>query len=310
MGRSIKNNDTLFPYPGGKSGVADQVWSALGHVKHYIEPFCGSAAVLFKNPHETQLEVINDINFYVANFWRALKHQPEALYREQDYPISQIDMDARHRHLTESKIVEKLRADLLDPLWPGNAKLAGWWVWGQCAAINRWCKTEGPYGSIPSLGNGGRGMWRLSWRKKDVKKHILNVARRLRNVRILHGNWARCLNLNYGTNDEGSVGVFLDPPYKGFEFMYSEIEYVASEVEAWCRSVEDNPQVRIVLCGHVGDYELPGWSTKRWKRNSSTFAGSTKTQDRECLWFSPHCLKPKTLKSPWAGRQRQKRKTK
>jgi site-specific DNA-adenine methylase len=35
-----------FPWFGGKSPVASRVWMALGDVANYVEPFCGSCAVL------------------------------------------------------------------------------------------------------------------------------------------------------------------------------------------------------------------------------------------------------------------------
>ncbi len=35
-----------FPYFGGKRTVAAAVWARLGSPAQYIEPFCGSAAVL------------------------------------------------------------------------------------------------------------------------------------------------------------------------------------------------------------------------------------------------------------------------
>lgn len=34
-----------FPYFGGKRRAASLVWEAIGNVDHYVEPFCGSAAV-------------------------------------------------------------------------------------------------------------------------------------------------------------------------------------------------------------------------------------------------------------------------
>lgn len=42
-----------FPYFGGKSKIADVVWSALGQPAHYIEPFFGSGAVLLARPFWT-----------------------------------------------------------------------------------------------------------------------------------------------------------------------------------------------------------------------------------------------------------------
>jgi hypothetical protein len=39
-----------FPYFGGKSRVAGEVWRRFGDVKNYIESFCGSAGVLLNRP--------------------------------------------------------------------------------------------------------------------------------------------------------------------------------------------------------------------------------------------------------------------
>src|SRR5947207_2606866 len=102
--KAVRDADALrapFPYFGGKSGVASLIWYAFGEVKQYIEPFMGSAAVLLTAPRPAPLEVAGDVNLYVANFWRAVRYQPEALAREADYPVSHIDLAARHRWLVE-----------------------------------------------------------------------------------------------------------------------------------------------------------------------------------------------------------------
>jgi hypothetical protein len=39
-----------FPWYGGKSRVAPEVWAALGDVQYYVEPFAGSLAVLLARP--------------------------------------------------------------------------------------------------------------------------------------------------------------------------------------------------------------------------------------------------------------------
>lgn len=73
-------SDTLkapFPWFGGKSRVAPQVWAAFGDVPNYVEPFFGSGAVLLGRPHEPGIETVNDLDGFVANAWRALAHDPE-----------------------------------------------------------------------------------------------------------------------------------------------------------------------------------------------------------------------------------------
>lgn len=50
-----------FPYFGGKATIAPLVWEALGNPVRYIEPFCGSAAVLLARPYEPQGEILRGI---------------------------------------------------------------------------------------------------------------------------------------------------------------------------------------------------------------------------------------------------------
>jgi hypothetical protein len=61
---------------------------------------------------------------------------------------------------------------------------------------------------------------------------------------------------------------------------------VADAVAEWAREHEG---LRIALCGHVGDYDMPGWECEPWKRKRLTY-GSAETTGKEAIWFSPSCL--------------------
>lgn len=65
-----------FPWFGGKSRVADLVWDRFGNVPNYVEPFAGSLAVLLNRPHAPGTETVNDLDCYLANFWRAIRFNP------------------------------------------------------------------------------------------------------------------------------------------------------------------------------------------------------------------------------------------
>lgn len=305
-----------FPYFGGKRTVAADVWKRLGAPAQYIEPFCGSAAVLLAAPRPAQLEVICDGSGFIANFWRAVKHQPGAVAEWADYPVSHIDLGARHGWLMDQRVA--IGSAMQDPDWPGDAKVGGWWLWGQCCWIGSgWCdwdresSTRGqrgdgiqavgqvPHatsagmgiqavGKVPHAGNAGRGYdalltsaGRTAWR------WLHQIAARLERVRVVHGDWSRCLNNHFGGDD---TAVFLDPPYRAYERLYGVAEPVADAVAAWAR---DNAHLRIALCGHTGDYELPGWDAVEWSRGKLTYAGG-KTTDKECVWYSPACLPRET----------------
>ena len=68
-----------FPWFGGKRKIASEVWSRFGRLANYVEPFFGSGAVMLGRPMALMggVETINDIDGYVANFWRAIQHDPE-----------------------------------------------------------------------------------------------------------------------------------------------------------------------------------------------------------------------------------------
>lgn len=129
-----------FPWFGGKSRAADIVWPRLGDVPNYVEPFAGSLAILLKRPADfpPRVETINDIDAYLANFWRAVAADPDAVARHADWPVNEADLHARHRWLVDTA-TERLDRVRRDPDY-FDAKVAGWWVWGQCLWIGSgWC---------------------------------------------------------------------------------------------------------------------------------------------------------------------------
>jgi hypothetical protein len=123
---------------GGKSRASEIVWSRLGDVDTYNEPFAGSLAVLLSRPHEPRVETVNDLDCYLSNFWRALQADPDAVAYWADYPVNETDLHARHRWLVDR--VEFQQRMKTDPDY-FDAKVAGWWVWGQCLWIGSgWCQ--------------------------------------------------------------------------------------------------------------------------------------------------------------------------
>ena len=240
-----------FPWFGGKSRVAKEVWDAFGDVKNYVEPFFGSGAVLLARPSEPKIETINDKDGFVANFWRAVTHAPEETARWADNPVNENDLHARHIWLVGQRndLTRRLEGD------PDyfDAKIAGWWVWGICCWIaGGWCSGKGPWQSLngklvsvstvgnglrrqlPHLGDAGVGVNRqlphLSANRGVNRKlpHIGDDGRgvnkggvydwfdalehRLRDVRVCCGDWSRICGPS-PTFKNGLTGVFLDPPY-------------------------------------------------------------------------------------------------
>ncbi len=61
-----------FPFFGGKSLACKTVWAALGDPRNYVEPFCGSAAMLLGRPNAGRIETIDESNGFVCNFWQSV----------------------------------------------------------------------------------------------------------------------------------------------------------------------------------------------------------------------------------------------
>lgn len=74
-----------FSYYGGKQRMASKIVPLIPKHTVYVEPFCGSATILFAKPwpHVTNVshyrEVINDTNKNVVNFFRQLRDNGDEL---------------------------------------------------------------------------------------------------------------------------------------------------------------------------------------------------------------------------------------
>ena len=133
-----------FPWFGGKRTIAGLIWQRLGNVDNYIEPFAGSCATLLLRPHPPKVETLNDLDCYVANFWRATQHAPDAVATYADGPVNEVDLHSRHRWLVLSEDAVRFRERMRTEPDYFDAKVAGWWCWGLCCWIGSgWCESGG-----------------------------------------------------------------------------------------------------------------------------------------------------------------------
>lgn len=283
-----------FPFFGGKRRAAALIWERFGDVLNYVEPFAGSLAVLLARPTRPRIETVNDIDGFIANFWRAVSADPDAVAHYTADPIHEVTLHARHRWLMANRApLEQL---LEDPDYY-DAKIAGWWAWGKCWWIGRdWCKRWTR--QIPELDNDGRG---LVARTADHKRWLQDLSQRLRRTRVCCGDFERILSPAALGLRYGPAAVLLDPPYPGYEFLYcAETGELAERVQSWARNHGDNPLLRIALCGYEGDYHLPKWDVVEWKAKGGygNQGGANTNRFRERIWFSPHCLKPRQMVIP------------
>lgn len=319
-----------FPWFGGKSRVAHLVWDRFGDCPNYVEPFFGSGAVLLNRPTSPGIETVNDMDCMVANFWRALQHDPEGVAEAADNPVNEADQHARHLWLvSQEEFRERMK---VDPDFY-DTKIAGYWVWGQCIWIGSgWCSAQLPHlgdagkgvnRQLPHLGNAGTGVHRkrphlgnagkglnaewLSYPTSGTREraflidYMCELADRLRRVRVCCGDWARICGPS-PTVKLGTTGVFLDPPYadeaeRRSNLYSTDSGTVAHAVREWALEWGSDPRMRVALCGYDGEHDMPSsWEAINWKASGgygSQGKGSGRENcKREMIWFSPHCLRP------------------
>jgi hypothetical protein len=327
----MKGIKSPYPYFGGKSKVAAEVWRRFGDVDTYIEPFYGSGAVHLANPNwRTTVETVNDLDHYIANFWRAIQNAPDEVAYYADSPINETDLHSRHLWLVNEGRTRITLCEI-DPDHY-DAKVAGWWVWGiSCWMIGGFCETRPAKGaskknrdvdvakrSLPHLGE-GRGVHRTTLRIGDVEDigsaakifprndglytYIRQLAERMADVRVCCGGWERVLKPAVtwaGGTQQKTCGVFLDPPYskeadRDMRVYRLDNGDVAHDVREWCVQNGQNPNMRIALCGYEGEGHdgmvKLGWSVFEWKAHPG-FNKSYDNAVRERIWFSPHCTEP------------------
>jgi len=291
-----------FPYFGGKRKVAAEIWTRFGAVANYVEPFFGSGACLLARPHEPTTETVNDADGLLANFWRALAADPDAVAHYADWPVNENDLHARHAWLVGQK--ESLQARLEGEPDYFDAKIAGWWVWGIAAWIGSgWCSGNGPWQvreidgtrqlvhvgdqgqgvnrKLVHVGDQGRGVNRqregiwgncletYSEQGGEIKAYFQKLAARLRRVRVCCGDWSRVCGPSV-TIKHGLTAVFLDPPYADTANRFSNLyrvdcESVAHKAREWAIVEGASPLMRIALAGYEGEHQMPpDWECWAW----------------------------------------------
>ena len=278
-----------------------------------MEPFFGSGAVLFGRPSALGTETVNDLDGFVANFWRATQHDPEQTAMWADEPVNENDLHAKHVWLVAQRalLARKLEGS---PDW-FDARIAGYWVWGvSCWIGGGFCSGEGPWRvnadghllkqPLPHLGNAGQGVNRqiphLGSAGRGVKllAYFEQLRRRMESVRVASGDWSRVCGPSV-THQHGMTGVFLDPPYADTAMRSKDVyrvdsSTVAHDVREWAILNGENLKMRIALCGYDGEHEMPSsWECVPWKAGggyANQGDGSNQNAAKERIWFSPACL--------------------
>lgn len=176
----------LFPWPGSKRRLAKHILPLLS-IPHrtYVEPFAGSAAVLFRR-EPAPVEVINDLNGELVRLYRCVQHHLEELVRQFRWALVSREMFRWAQLQNVEALTDIQRAARFFYL----QKLAfGGKVVGQS------------FGTAPSH----PPRLNLLRIEEDLSQAHLRLAR----VTVEHLPWDECIR----RYDRPDTLFFLDPPY-------------------------------------------------------------------------------------------------
>jgi DNA adenine methylase len=255
------------PYFGGKTTLAPQIAALLPAHRHYVEPYCGSLAVLLaKQP--TPFETVNDLDHALMMFWRVLRERPLDLCR-----AAALTPHARAEHRAaydlDSPDVDDL--ELARRVWvqltqgrAGTRRRTGWRHYVQPAGNT----------SMPDYLDG-------------YLHRILPAAERLHAV-SLECRPALDLIGQYGAEPE--VLLYVDPPYLGATRCRSWDGYPnemrGEDEHRELAGALQAARAAVVLSGYASDlYDLelyPDWH--RHTMTSGTGQGDGWGNRTEVLW--------------------------
>jgi DNA adenine methylase len=217
---------------GGKSRLRKQIINLMPPHSCYVEPFAGAAWVLFgKRPSD--VEVINDIDQDLINFWLVVKEKPLDLIESFEWELASRYEFERLASMDVSQLNDVQRAHRFYYLI-----MAGW---GGELNYPRF---------QTSIHDGGHGN-RLIGALKTLRDRLMPVYDRLRTVIIENLDWATCID----RYDREGVLMYVDPPYQGNGVNYAhnmrdqaDHDRLIARLQVakckWILSTYDTPEMR------------------------------------------------------------------
>lgn len=196
---------TPLTYYGGKQQLASRIIGMIPPHKIYVEPFVGGGAVFFAKP-ASDVEVINDINSELINFYSVAQRNFGLLEQEVRISLHSRDLHRKARTIYENP-------DLFDPL------KRAWALW-VLAAMSFGGKLDGTYGYDRT----GSTDLKIANKREGFTEEL---AIRLQRVEIECADALRIIR----SRDTPETFVYADPPYIGTDCGhydgYSETDYEA-----------------------------------------------------------------------------------
>lgn len=251
-------------YTGAKWKLADWILSHFPPHDIYVEPYCGGASIFFRK-EPSKVEVLNDLNGDVVNFFRVLREQPDKLIKAIDLtPFSREEYDLAF--VPSEDPIEKARRFYV-LCWQSFGMFGGRKTgWRRQLNINRGTNITGEWNRLD-------GLW--------------YAVRRLKAAQI---ESKPALELIQAADSKDTL-FYVDPPY----VLSSRSQSVGRKRYAHEMTDDDHRQLAGVLHHLKGMVILSGYDSPLyrelfadWKVLTKTATTNGNSVATEYLWLSPN----------------------
>ena len=269
-------------YPGGKnklSAFIAKICEDNDINGHYVEPYCGGAAVALFLLFEGYVKkiIINDKDRSIYALWHSIINQPKAICQLIDN--TEVSLNNWHR-LKEVQNI-KNKANLLDlgfsTLFMNRTNRSG-------------IITGGPIGGYEQSGD-----YKIDCRfnKEFIKKRIIQIASRKNDIKLYRKDALKLIDFTRNKIEHTNTLIYFDPPYylKGNSLYMNHYkkeshklvrDYIKQIKDInWIVSYDNTPEIRDLYSGiNMKEYSFKHTAYKV-------------REGKEILFFSPNIIQPK-----------------
>lgn len=213
---------TPFSYMGNKTAICEWVISYFppNYPKlRYVEVFGGSAAVLM-NKIPSEVEIYNDFNSHLTNFFEVVRSHREEFFEQLDQLIVSEDL---YKYFYDN--IDKSPNDI-------ERAVRYFYIMSFCHKG----KFNGGFSVIPD----SNYIQKLEWKKNC----LTYISKRMKNCLVMNKSYEKVIEAN---NTEDTL-MFLDPPYVDTETYYKQL--------AGKFTKQDHIKLRDLLKKHKGTFIL------------------------------------------------------
>lgn len=265
-----KKVNAPFGYFGSKNKIAFRLCKELPPHNCWVEVFCGSASLTLAKP-PAQLEVINDIDGEIVNFFQQLRDNQTELCRLVALtPYSPMELE-NARNCQGDTPIERARSFLVQSMMAING------VFGS---------DKGGFSSSNSYTRNGKEARVSRW--YNLPDRLADVAERLRSTRIENRD---ALDVITKFENRPASLLYLDPPYLGKRANGYKFDANDPSFHEEMLTLSTRAKCMIFISGYENDLyndlltEGNGWTKKTIPTETKGTNGESKERT-EVVWMN------------------------